>query len=129
MWRRSWILIIILLVVYTCTLTLIALENVQQVFCAAARDWCLLWFFKSILVGARFWFSFYLLCLQKCSGNPCMRKYKPIEFQFDPEIEKTTSRFRKENSNSKVAVAMNNHGEIQPINGQEGCWVLENTYL
>ena len=49
-----------------------------------------------------------------------MRKYKPIEFQFDPEIEKTTRRFQKKNRNSKVVVARNNHGEIQLVNGQEG---------
>ena len=58
-----------------------------------------------------------------------MRKYKHVEFQFDPEIERTGKRLRKGNKNSKGDIAMddlqhmgnfNLHGKIQPVNGQEG---------
>ena len=58
-----------------------------------------------------------------------MRKYKPVGFQFDLEIERIARRLRKEHINSKAAVAvddlqdmgnLNPHREIQSINGQEG---------
>ena len=58
-----------------------------------------------------------------------MRKYRLVEFQLDPEIERTARRLRREQRNSKVAVTMNNlqdlgnldpHGPIQPVNAQEG---------
>ena len=35
-----------------------------------------------------------------------MHKYKPIEFQFDLEIERTAMRLRREHTNSKDVVAM-----------------------
>lgn len=56
-----------------------------------------------------------------------MRKYKLVEFQFNPEIEKIVKRLRRENKNSKAAAAMDgledveilNHlGGIQPVNGR-----------
>ena len=56
-----------------------------------------------------------------------MRKYKPVEFQFDLEIERTVRRLRKKQRNSKIAVAMddlqdmgnlNPRGEIQLVNAQ-----------
>ena len=61
-----------------------------------------------------------------------MWKYKPIEFQFNLEIERIARRFRKEQRNSTVAVAiddlqvirnLNSQGGIEPVNvegGQEG---------
>ena len=78
---------------------------------------------KLILNGANF--NLFILLI----GNPCARKYKPVEFQFDPEIRRTARSLRREQRNSKAAVAMhdlqdmrnlNPHGEIQPVNGQEG---------
>ena len=35
-----------------------------------------------------------------------MRKYNLVEFQFDQDIERTVRRLRKEQRNSKAAVAM-----------------------
>ena len=61
-----------------------------------------------------------------------MRKYKLIEFQFDPEMERATWRLRKEQKDLKVAITMddlqdmgnlNPRGEIQLVNepgGQNG---------
>ena len=57
-----------------------------------------------------------------------MRKYKPIEFYFDLKSKITTMRLRKEQRDSKVAVAMddlqdignlNPRGEIKLVNAQE----------
>ena len=54
-----------------------------------------------------------------------MRKFKLVEFQFDPEIEQTARRLRREQRNLKAVVAMDDvqnlgnlepHGPIQPIN-------------
>ena len=56
-----------------------------------------------------------------------MYKYKPVEFKFNPKIESTVRRLRKEQRNSKAVVVMNDlqdmgnlnpHGEMQPINVQ-----------
>ena len=67
--------------------------------------------------------------MQNCSSNPCLHKYKPVEFQFNLEIERIVRRLRKKNRNLRVAVDMNDlqdtgnlnpHGERQPINGQKG---------
>lgn len=57
-----------------------------------------------------------------------MRKDKPVVFQFDPEIERTIRRLRREQRNSKTVSGMNNlqdegnlnpHGSLQPANIQE----------
>ena len=54
-----------------------------------------------------------------------MRKYRFVEFQFDPEIERIVRRLRREQRNSKTALEMDNlqhlgnldpHGPLQPIN-------------
>ena len=74
-------------------------------------------------------FLFCLFCWQKWSSNLCMHKYKPVEFQFDPEVERTVRRLRKEQKNLKAAVTMddfrdignlNPWGEIQLVNAQGG---------
>ena len=58
-----------------------------------------------------------------------MHKYKLVEFQIDPEIERTARRLRREQRNSKAAIAMDDlqdlrnldpHGPIQTVNVQEG---------
>ena len=58
-----------------------------------------------------------------------MRKYKSVDFQFDPEIERTARRLRREHRELQAAVAMddlqdmgnlNPLGEIQPVNVHEG---------
>ena len=58
----------------------------------------------------------------------CTCKYKLVEFQFAPEIERTARRLGKEQRNSKVVVAMDDlqnlgnldsHRPIQPVNVQE----------
>ncbi|KAH9769701.1 hypothetical protein KPL71_012115 [Citrus sinensis] len=57
-----------------------------------------------------------------------MRKDRSVVFQFDPEIERTVRRLRREQRNSKTVSSMNNlqdtgnlnpHGPLQPINIQE----------
>ena len=45
-----------------------------------------------------------------------MRKYKHIEFQFDPEIERTVRRLRKENKNSKAAIVMDDLQDMRNLN-------------
>ena len=54
-----------------------------------------------------------------------MHKYKLVEFQFDPEIERIARRLRKEQRNSKTAAEMDNlqdlgnldpHRPLQPVN-------------
>ena len=58
----------------------------------------------------------------------CMRKDRSVVFQFDPEIERTVRRLRREQRNSEIASSMNNlqdagnlnpHGPLQPVNIQE----------
>ncbi|KAH9667508.1 hypothetical protein KPL70_021064 [Citrus sinensis] len=58
-----------------------------------------------------------------------MRKYKYVEFQFDPEIEGTARRLRKERRELQAVVAMddlqdmrnlNPREEVQPVNVHEG---------
>ena len=58
-----------------------------------------------------------------------MRKYKTIEFQFDPEIERTARRLRGEHRELQAAIVMddlqdlrnlNRREEIQPVNVHEG---------
>ena len=56
-----------------------------------------------------------------------MRKYKLVEFQFDPEIKRTVRRLRKEHRNLIFVVSMGNlqdignlnlRGEIELVNAQ-----------
>ena len=55
-----------------------------------------------------------------------MRKYKLVEFQFDPEIERAARRLRKELRNLKVVDMddlqdmgnLNPHGVIEKLNAQ-----------
>ena len=58
-----------------------------------------------------------------------MCKYKPVEFQFDWEIERTARRLRREQRNLKATIDMddledmgnvNPRGLIEPINVQGG---------
>ena len=58
-----------------------------------------------------------------------MRKYKSVNFQFDPEIKRTARRLRREHQELQAAVAMddlqdlrnlNRREEIQLVNVQEG---------
>ena len=58
-----------------------------------------------------------------------MRKYKSVDFQFDPEIERTARRLRREHRELQAAVVMddlqdlrnlNCREEIQPVNVHEG---------
>ena len=57
-----------------------------------------------------------------------MHKYKYVEFQFDPEIERTTRRLRRKHWEFQATVAMddlqdlrnlNRREEIQPVNVHE----------
>ena len=57
-----------------------------------------------------------------------MRKDRSVVFQFDPEIERTVRRLRREQRNSKTVSDMDNlqdvgtldpHGPLQPVNIQE----------
>ena len=57
-----------------------------------------------------------------------MRKDISVAFQFDPEIERTVRKLRREQRNSEIASSMNNlqdaqnlnpHGPLQPVNIQE----------
>ena len=57
-----------------------------------------------------------------------MRKDRSVIFQFDPEIERTIRRLRREQRNSKTVSGMNNlqdernlnpHGPLQPVNIQK----------
>ena len=46
-----------------------------------------------------------------------MRKYKPIKYPFDPEIERTTRRLWKENRNLRVVANIDdlqNMGNLNP---------------
>ena len=56
-----------------------------------------------------------------------MHKYKLVEFQFDPEIERTVRTLRKENRNLRSAAIiddlqdtqnLNPQREIEPVNAQ-----------
>ncbi|KAH9735112.1 hypothetical protein KPL71_017633 [Citrus sinensis] len=58
----------------------------------------------------------------------CMRKDISVAFQFNPEIERTVRKLRREQRNSEIASSMNNlqdaqnlnpHGPLQPVNIQE----------
>ena len=58
-----------------------------------------------------------------------MRKDRSVIFQFDPEIERTVKRLRREQRNSKTVSEMDNlqdmgnldpHRPLQPVNIQEG---------
>ena len=58
-----------------------------------------------------------------------MHKYKYIEFQFDPKIERTARRLKGEHRELQATVAMDNlqdmrnlnpRGEIQLVNVHEG---------
>ncbi|KAK9214447.1 hypothetical protein WN944_006439 [Citrus x changshan-huyou] len=69
-----------------------------------------------------FWYGLLMLI------STCMRKDKPVVFQFDPEIERTIRRLRREQRNSKTVSGMNNlqdegnlnpYGSLQPANIQE----------
>ena len=51
-----------------------------------------------------------------------MCKYKTVEFQFDPEIERTTRRLTKEYRNLKAGVEMN---DLQDIGNLKPCEVIE----
>ncbi|KAK9204876.1 hypothetical protein WN943_015141 [Citrus x changshan-huyou] len=60
--------------------------------------------------------------------STCMRKDRSVVFQFDPEIERTIRRLRREQRNSKTVSGMNNlqdegnlnpHGPLQLANIQE----------
>lgn len=57
-----------------------------------------------------------------------MRKDRSVVFQFDPEIERTVRRLRREQRNSKIISDMDNlhdvgnldpHGPLQHVNIQE----------
>ena len=74
-------------------------------------------------------FNFYFNLFILVTDNLCIRKYKPVEFQFDLEIERTARKLRKEQIISKVVVVMddlqemrnlNPRGEIQLVNAQGG---------
>ncbi|KAH9743430.1 hypothetical protein KPL70_003294 [Citrus sinensis] len=65
---------------------------------------------------------------RKLSINTCMRKDRSVVFQFDPEIERTVRRLRREQRNSKTISDMDNlqdvgnldpHEQLQPVNIQE----------
>ncbi|KAH9781044.1 hypothetical protein KPL71_008308 [Citrus sinensis] len=64
----------------------------------------------------------------KTQIGTCMIKDRSVVFQFDPEIERTVRRLRREQRNSEIASSMNNlqdagnlnlHGPLQPVNIQE----------
>ncbi|KAH9658917.1 hypothetical protein KPL70_023668 [Citrus sinensis] len=67
-----------------------------------------------------------------------MRKYKSVEFQFHPEIERTARRLRREHRELQAAVAMddlqdlrnlNHREEIQPVNVHEDRAIRDYTVL
>ncbi|KAH9657995.1 hypothetical protein KPL70_023310 [Citrus sinensis] len=49
-----------------------------------------------------------------------MCKYKSIEFQFDPEIERTARRLKREHRELQAAVAMNDLQDLRNSNRREG---------
>ncbi|KAH9658480.1 hypothetical protein KPL70_023512 [Citrus sinensis] len=49
-----------------------------------------------------------------------MRKYKSVDFQFDPEIERTARRLRREHRELQVAVAMDDLQDLRNLNRREG---------
>ena len=60
--------------------------------------------------------------------STCMRKDRSVLFQFDPQVERTVRRLRREQKHSKTVSNMNNlqdevnlnpHGPLQPVNIQE----------
>ena len=61
-----------------------------------------------------FIFNFRLFIL--LANNPCMCKYKLVEFHLDPKIERNVRRFRKGHKNSKVVVAMNDLQDMGNLN-------------
>ena len=44
-----------------------------------------------------------------------MRKCKPVEFEFDPEIGRTTRRLRREHKNSTTIVAMDDLEDVENL--------------
>ena len=49
-----------------------------------------------------------------------MRKYKSVEFQFDPEIERTGRRLRREHQKLQATVAMDDLQDLRNSNHREG---------
>ncbi|KAH9762816.1 hypothetical protein KPL70_000947 [Citrus sinensis] len=49
-----------------------------------------------------------------------MRKYKSVDFQFDPEIERTARRLRREHRELQAAVAMDDLQNLRNLNCKEG---------
>ena len=48
-----------------------------------------------------------------------MRKYKLVEFNFDPESERTARRLRKEQRNLRAAVVMDDLQEMGNLNPEK----------
>ena len=49
-----------------------------------------------------------------------MRKYKYVDFQFGPKIERTARRLRREHRELQVAVAMDDLQDLRNLNRREG---------
>ena len=49
-----------------------------------------------------------------------MCKYKSVEFQFDPKIETTARRLRREHRELQAAVAMDDLQDLRNLNRREG---------
>ena len=49
-----------------------------------------------------------------------MRKYKSVDFQFDPEIERTAMRLRREHRELQATVAMDDLQDLRNLNRREG---------
>ncbi|KAH9801229.1 hypothetical protein KPL71_000949 [Citrus sinensis] len=49
-----------------------------------------------------------------------MRKYKSVDFQFDPEIERTARRLRREHRELQAVVAMDDLQNLRNLNCREG---------
>ena len=49
-----------------------------------------------------------------------MRKYKSVDFQFDPKIERTAKRLRREHRELQAAVAMDDLQNLRNLNRREG---------
>ena len=49
-----------------------------------------------------------------------MRKYKSVDFQFDPEIERTVRRLRREHRELQAAVTMDDLQDLRNLNCREG---------
>ena len=49
-----------------------------------------------------------------------MRKYKSVDLQFDPEIERTTRRLRREHRKLQAVVAMYDLQDLRNLNRREG---------